>query len=120
MATDHNQLDKQLNQQILKGDILGAFETFYAEGVTMQENGKPATPGKAANRKREEEFVGSIEAFHGAKLVSEAFEGDTGFSEWWMDITFKGGNRAVMEQVSVRKWKDGQVAAERFYYDGGH
>ena len=30
-------LDKQLNDQIAKGDILGAFDRFYADNVSMQE-----------------------------------------------------------------------------------
>ena len=120
MANETQQLDQKLNQQILAGDILGAFDAYYAEDVVMQENGGAPTVGKAANRTREEQFVGSIEQFHGAKLVGEAVNGDRSYSEWWMDITFKGGVRKVMEQVSVREWKAGKVAVERFYYDGGH
>lgn len=119
MANDNQTADKALNQQILQGNILGAFDQYYADAVTMQENSNPVTAGKAANRVREEQFVASIAEFHGATLVSEAFEGDTGFSEWWMDITFQGGTRHAMEQVGVRKWKDGKVVAERFYYNGG-
>ena len=37
-------LIRQLNDQITKGDILGAFDKFYAENVTMQENARMRPP----------------------------------------------------------------------------
>jgi ketosteroid isomerase-like protein len=109
-------LDRQLNEQILKGDILGAFDKFYAEDVVMQENLDEPTAGKPENRKREEDFMASVEAFHGAVLLSSAIGGDVAFSEWEFDFTPKGGERVKFTQVAVRRWKRGQVAHERFYY----
>ena len=113
------ELDQALNQQVLGGDILGAFEKYYAEDVVMQENSTEPFVGKAANREREVQFVNSVEAFHGASVLSSSASGDTSFSEWEMDVTFKGGMRVKMAQVAVRTWKDGQVARERFYYNKG-
>ena len=110
------QLDKQLNDAILNGQALDAFEKLYADDVVMQENSLPPFEGKDVNRKREEEFFGSVEEFHGAKVLNSAVNGDASFSEWEMDVTFKGGQRYKLAQVSVRKWKDGKVAFERFYY----
>jgi ketosteroid isomerase-like protein len=111
-------LDKQLNQAILSGDILGAFDKYYAEDVVMQENFADPFVGKELNRKREQEFVSSVEQFHGAKLVGSAVNGDRSYSEWEYDITFKGGNRVAMRQVASRLWKNGQVSHERFYHKG--
>ena len=34
-----------------------------------------------------------------------------------MDITFKDGNRVIMEQVAVQKWENNQIVHERFYYN---
>lgn len=115
--TDTKTLDHELNQAILGGDILGAFEKNYAEDVVMQENAKEPRHGKDANRKIEEEFVNSVEEFHGAEVTASAVEGNVAFTEWVMDITFKGGGRTKMQQVAVRRWKNGQVVSERFYYD---
>ena len=44
--TNIAELDSQLNAQILKGDILGAFDAFYAEDVVMQENSAAPTAGR--------------------------------------------------------------------------
>ena len=113
------ELDSALNQQVLGGDILGAFDKYYAEGVVMQENTGEPFVGKAVNRERELQFVNSIAEFHGAKVLASAANGDTSFSEWEMDVTFKGGTRYKLAQVAARTWKDGQVVRERFYYNKG-
>ena len=112
-------LDKELNDMILGGKAIEAFEKFYAGDVEMRENADTPVRGKDANRKREEEFFSSIQEFHGAELVGSAVTGDTSFSEWMWDVTLKGVGRIKMEQTAVRRWKDGQVATERFYYNKG-
>lgn len=113
-------LDRELNDAVLEGRILEAFEQFYAPGIVMQENNRPATVGKDANREREQRFVESIEQFHHGALLGSAVHGDLSFSEWLMDVTFKGGVRAKLEQVAVRRWHNGQVVSERFYYNAGN
>lgn len=117
--SDSATLDRELNEMVLGGQAMEAFEKFYADDVVMQENSNEPVVGKDANRKREEEFFGSLEEFHGAGVVGSAASGDRSYSEWWMDVTFKGGQRVKMEQVAVRVWKDGQVVSERFYYNAG-
>ncbi len=112
-------LDRELNKAILAGDILNAFEKFYATDVVMQENDLEPFVGKDVNRKREQDFVNSVEQLHGAKLLGEAVNGDLSYSEWDYDVTFKGGKRTKLQQVAARRWKGGQVVRERFYYKGG-
>ncbi len=115
-ATDVATLDHELNQMVLKGQILDAFEKFYAEDVVMQENLTSPKVGKDVNRKAEQDFVGSIEQFHGAALLGNAVNGERSYSEWEFDATYKGGHRVKLTQVAVRQWKNGQIVHERFYY----
>ena len=114
---DVKALDEKLNQAILNGKALEAFDELYAADVVMQENSDKPFEGKEFNRKREVEFFNSIEELHGLKMLSSAVNGDVSFSEWEYDLTFKGGTRVVLSQVAVRRWKDGKVAVERFYYN---
>lgn len=116
--TDHAALDAQLNSMILSGKVMEAFEQFYSDDVAMQENSEAPSVGKPANRERELAFFAKVEQFHGTKMLSSAFAGDTGFAEWEYDLTFRGAPRFIMSQVSVRKWKDGKVVHERFYHQG--
>jgi ketosteroid isomerase-like protein len=112
-------LENELNAALQRGEILPAYEKFYADDVVMQENADPPTKGKDANRVREKAFVDSIAEFHGMKLVGGAVGDDISFSEWMLDVTFKGGGRVVMHQAAVRRWRQGKVVSERFYYNKG-
>ncbi len=100
---------------ILKGDILGTFDRFYADDVVMSENGTEERVGKAANRAYEEAFVNGVE-FHGAELGAVIVDGDHAAVEWSFDFTPKGGERMVQRQVAVQTWKDGKVVREVFYH----
>ncbi len=117
-AHDVATLDKALNDRILAGDILGAFDEFYAPNVVMQENNTEPFVGKEVNREREQKFVASVEKIHKGAVIDSAVNGKVSFSQWEMDITFKGGNRMKMEQVAVRHWENGKVVRERFFYKG--
>ena len=111
------EIDREINQMIVSGQALEAFEKHYADDIVMVENFGEPYEGKDFNRKREEEFFASVEAVHGIELLAEATEGDVSFSEWTYDLTFKEGGRKALRQVAVRRWRDGQVVHERFYYD---
>ena len=109
-------LDAELNQMILSGKLMDAFERFYADDVVMQENSAPPTAGKAENRAREEKFLASVEEVHELAVTATGASADTTFGVWTVDATYKGGPRVRQEQVAVRTWKDGQVVREQFFH----
>lgn len=110
------ELEKKLNDAILAGKAMEAFEELYDDDVVMQENTEAEYRGKDFNRKREIEFFSSVEAWHSAACVASAVNGDASFSEWTMDITIKGVGRVQMAQATVRRWKNGKIVHERFYH----
>ncbi len=110
------ELDQDLNQKILTGKALEAFDKYYADDVVMQENTDAPFIGKALNRQREVEFFDSIAEWHGGSVAETAVNGDTTFGVWTLDLTFKNGYRYKNTQVAVRKWKDGKIVSERFFY----
>lgn len=107
--------DRELNRRILQGDLLGAFEEFYADDIVMREGAGEPTTGKDANRQREEQFVASVDQVNGVQLLGEAASDDRSYSEWEFDVTFKDGQRVAFRQVAARRWRDGQVVEETFY-----
>lgn len=112
-----NQRDQELNDMILQGQILEAFEKFYADDVVMEEDGE-AQVGKETNRKHEEQFVDALEAFHSAEVGARVVDDEEGvtFSEWSMEMTLEGVGRIEQNQVAVRTWnEDGQITHEKFY-----
>lgn len=113
---DITKLDQKLNQMVLDGQALEAFDEFYADEVVMQENDGDVRVGKAPNREYEESFFASIAEVHEFALHASAVGDAVSYSDWTVDITFKDGNRVKMNQVAKREWKDGKVVGERFFY----
>lgn len=115
--SDISQLDAKLNDMFLTGRAMEAFEEFYADDVVMQENNDEPRVGKDVNRKAEQDFFASVKEFHGAEITATAVNGDVSFCEINMDVTFQNDYRFKMAQVAVRRWKDGKISNERFYYN---
>ncbi len=101
-----------------QGQLLDAFDKYYAENVVMTEP-RGTREGKAVCREYEVQFLNSIEAFHNLEVtaIGSNEEQRTSFVECVMDVTFKGGQRAKMEQVAVQQWEGDQIVRERFYYE---
>ena len=116
MAKKVAKLDKRLNDMILDGRAMAAFEEFYDDDVIMEEPRTGRREGKEINRGFEQEFFDSVEQVHNIDLVSSTVENEVSFSEWRWDLTFKDGKRIQMEEVARRRWDHGQVVNEKFYY----
>ena len=106
-----------LNQMILEGKILEAFEKYYAEDVVMQDNDYPVRSGKTVSRVYEESFVNGLTEFRGAKVVNTLISDGIAVVEWWFDYTHKEYGVRNYTQVSVQRWKNGQIVEEKFYYN---
>lgn len=101
-----------------QGQLLDAFDKYYAENVVMTEP-RGTRKGKAECRAYEEQFLNNVEEFHNLDVKSIGSDEATAttFVQSMMDITFKGGQRAQMDQVAVQKWEGDQIVHEEFYYD---
>lgn len=105
-----------LNDLVLQGKALEAFDAYYDDNVIMQENENAPTIGKDANRKREEEFFSSIVEFRGAKPLKVTVGENTTMVQWQYDYTHKDWGLRNYTQVSVQEWKDGKIVKEQFFY----
>lgn len=118
--SDLNARDQKLNEMILQGEILEAFEKFYADDIVMEE-GDDRRVGKEENREYEKQFVNSLQEFHSAEIKARAVdeENNVTFSQWDNEMTLEGVGRVEQKQVSVRTWNDdGQITNEKFYKIG--
>ena len=107
----------ELNQMILDGKIIDAFEKFYADDVVMQDNDYPQRVGKAVSRQYEEAFVNGLTEFRGAKVVNTLISDGIAVVEWWFDYTHKDYGVRNYTQICVQRWKNGQIVEEKFYYN---
>jgi hypothetical protein len=107
-----------LNDMILQGKGLEAFEKFYHEDVIMQENDQPSVHGKDANRLKEEEFFSSITEFRSAKPLKVTVGEKCTMVEWHFDYTHKDWGVKNYTQVAVQTWEGDKIIKETFYYGG--
>ena len=105
-----------LNDLVLQGKALEAFEKYYHDDVIMQENEGAPTIGKAANRQREIDFFSAITEFRSAKPLKITVGEDISMVQWQYDYTHKGWGVRNYSQVSVQEWKDGKIIREQFFY----
>lgn len=108
-------LEDELNSMILAGEILDAFEKFYADDCALQEGNEAPLVGKDANREREKFFVEGIIEFRGATLHDVAVGEGVTISVWHFDYTHREWGSHTYDQVAVRHWRDGEVVRERFF-----
>ena len=105
-----------LNDLVLKGKALEAFEAYYDDDVIMQENENAPTIGKEANRKREKEFYSSILEFRSAELLKMTIGENITMTQWHYDYTHKEWGIRNYIQVSVQEWKNNKIIKEQFFY----
>ncbi|MEO1008444.1 MAG: nuclear transport factor 2 family protein [Planctomycetota bacterium] len=109
----HDLIDKMKN-----GQILEAFDQYYADGVVMQENAETPTEGKAANREREQQFLASIGEWKSLWIDNVAIDEQAGvaFIEYGFNFVNTDGQDITYQQATRQTWKDGQITSERFYH----
>jgi len=72
--------------------------------------------GKVHVRKKGEEFVKKIEAFHGAHTTEPVVAGHHFAVGREMDITVQGFGRIQINEIMMYKVKDGKIVLEQFFY----
>jgi hypothetical protein len=107
-----------INNLVLEGKAMEAFEKYYHEDVVMQENDSTPTVGKHANRTREVAFFANIESFRGAAVLNvTAPHENLSVVVWHYDYTHKEWGVRNYHQLSVQHWKDGKIIKEQFIYN---
>jgi hypothetical protein len=106
----------ELNNLVLQGRTMEAFEKFYADDIAMQENNQEPTVGKNANREREEAFLGKLIDFRSAKVLDVAVGDNVTMVQWAYDYTHKEWGIRNYTQISVQHWRNDQIYKEQFFY----
>ena len=107
---------KELNNLVLAGQTMEAFEKYYHDDIVMQENHMPPTVSKAANRQRELEFYSNVSEFRKSEVKGVGIGDNISFVIWEYDYTHKEWGVRNYTQVSIQEWKDGKIIKEKFVY----
>jgi len=95
-------------------------DEFFAENVkSIDPSNSPYfgyAEGKASVRKKGEEFVNKIQAFHGASTTQPVVGGNHFAVGREMDITVEGFGRIQINEIMMYEVKDGSIVSEQFFY----
>jgi len=72
--------------------------------------------GKAAVRKKGEDFVKKVQDFHGASTSDPVVAGNFFSVAREMDITVQGFGRIQLNEIMLYEVKDGMIVSEQFFY----
>lgn len=99
---------------------------FEVQDELFAENAKSIDPpnspyfgyaeGKAAIRKKGEDFVKQITALHGARTTAPLVTGNHFALGREIDITTQQHGRIQINQIMLYEVKDGQIVLEQFFY----
>jgi hypothetical protein len=95
-------------------------DEFFSENVRSID--PPHSPyfgyaeGKAAVRKKGEDFVGRVEAGHRAYTTAPLVTGNHFAVGREIDITVQPHGRLQINQIMLYEVKDGQIVSEQFFY----
>jgi ketosteroid isomerase-like protein len=95
-------------------------DELFADNVkSIDPSGSPYfgyAEGKATVRKKGEDFVSRVTAFHGASTTEPVMAGNHFAVGREMDVTVEGHGRIQMNEVMLYEVKDGQIVLEQFFY----
>ncbi len=104
-----------LNDMVMQGATLEAFEKFYDEGVVIQLNDDLAIKGKALNRINKQKHFDCIIDFKSAKPLKVTIGEQSTMVEWHMNYVHSEYGEKCYTQVAVQDWKDGKIIKEKLY-----
>ena len=115
-----SQIAERFNELAQQEKWFEIQDEFFAENIrSIDPVGSPYfgyAEGRVAVRKKGEDFVKQVEAFHGAStskpLVAENHFAVTRF----VDITTRQHGRIQINQLMIYEVKDGQIVVEQFFY----
>lgn len=90
-------LDRQLNEMIIQGKSVEAFDRFYAEDVVAQENDEPERVGLEQWKQARAGMEKMTKKFD-AKVLAHAANGDVTFSEWEYNLDLEGMGPIAMKR----------------------
>lgn len=95
-------------------------DEFFAENVrSIDPSDSPYfgyAEGREAVRKKGEDFVKGIEAFHGARTTEPIVSGNHFVVGREMEITVQPHGRIQLNELMMYEVKDGQIVLEQFFY----
>jgi hypothetical protein len=107
---------EDLIAKVVGGKALDAFDLYYADNVTMQENEQHPRVGKAGCRAFEVDFLSKIKAVRTYVCDGYVISGHKAFIVYRIDADHADWGTLKMSEVAIQEWSNGKVMREKFVY----
>ncbi|MEO0895305.1 MAG: SnoaL-like domain-containing protein [Bacteroidota bacterium] len=99
-----------------------AWEELYAQHcASIEMPGAQGFPqrieGMDAIKVKGEHFEAMVETFHGVEIEGPVVAGNHFSATMKMDVTFKGMDRRIDEEICVFHVENGKIVSEQFFYE---
>lgn len=108
------QLVDALDAQVVKGDIIAAFDKFAADNCATLSTTADKTHSKAQKLDALQWFFNNVATANRIERLAAKVGKDVTDSQFVFDFTDKLGNRLVFNEVIRRTWKGDKVVEEQY------
>ena len=108
------QLVDALDAQVVKGDIIAAFDKFAADSCVTFSSPTDKTQSKAQKMEALRWFFNNIAATNRIERLASKVGKNTTDSQFVFDFTDQSGNRLVFNEVIRRTWKGEKLVEEQY------
>lgn len=108
------QLVEAIDAQVVKGDIIGAFETFAAENCVTLSGPNDITHSKAQKMEALRWFFNNVATVNKIELKGCTTGKNTTDSQYVFEFVTQSGQPLLYNEVIRRTWKDGKLVEELY------
>src|SRR5678815_2078482 len=104
-----------LNNMILKGQILESMDKYYHPDCVVMEKNDVVATGLQEAKNREAEIFKGVEAWLKSEIIATAVGENVTMTEWHYEYKHRDFGHKKFDQVAVQHWKDEKIIRDRFY-----
>ncbi len=101
---------------IREGKSKQAKDMFYADNIVSIEGDGDKIEGINAIRQKSVDWAAQLAEVHSASVSDPLVAGDHFSLHIKMDISYKNGYRAVMDEIAIYEVKDGKIVFEQYFF----
>lgn len=109
-----NQLVDALDAQVVKGDIIAAFDQFAADNCVTLSTPEDKTTSKAQKIEALRWFFSNVGSVNRIERIASKVGKNTTESQFVFDFSDQSGNQLLFNEVIRRSWKGDKVVEEQY------
>ena len=110
------QIAEDVVKLIREGKNKQAKDLFYADNIVSIEGNGDRLQGIDAIHQTSVEWAAHIAEVHSASISEPVIAADYFSLNIKMDISYKNGHRAVMDEIAIYEVKDEKIVFEQFFF----